>query len=156
MKAVGVIPARLGSSRFPGKPLAPLLGRTMIEHVYRRTALSTCLADTCVATCDDEIRQAVEAFGGRAVMTSASHQRASDRAADDIVHRADTLPRTRATVVEALGPAAMVDAAGVASNFERMVRIAGSTGIELGDRLERGSADARAELGLKHPPASLL
>ena len=76
--------------------------------------------------------------------------------ADDIVHRADTLPRTRATVVEALGPAAMVDAAGVASNFERMVRIAGSTGIELGDRLERGSADARAELGLKHPPASLL
>jgi len=50
----------------------------------------------------------------------------------------------------------MVDAAGVASNFERMVRIAGSTGIELGDRLERGSADARAELGLKHPPASLL
>ena len=55
MRAVGVIPARLGSSRFPGKPLAPLLGRTMIEHVYRRTALSTCLADTCVATCDDEI-----------------------------------------------------------------------------------------------------
>ena len=63
---------------------------------------------------------------------------------------------TRTAVVEAMGPAAMVDAAGVASNFERMVRIAGSTGIELGDRLERGSADARAELGLKHPPASLL
>jgi 3-deoxy-manno-octulosonate cytidylyltransferase (CMP-KDO synthetase) len=86
MKAVGVIPARLGSSRFPGKPLALLLGRTMIEHVYRRTALSASLADTCVATCDNEIREAVEAFGGRAVMTSDSHQRAADRAAEAARH----------------------------------------------------------------------
>ena len=59
MKAVAIIPARLGSSRFPGKPLAPLLGRTMIEHAYRRTALSTSLAETYVATCDHEIREAV-------------------------------------------------------------------------------------------------
>jgi 3-deoxy-manno-octulosonate cytidylyltransferase (CMP-KDO synthetase) len=82
MKPVAVIPARMGSSRFPGKPLAPLHGRTMIEHVYKRTALCTALADVVVATCDDEIREAVEAFGGRAVMTSASHERASDRMAE--------------------------------------------------------------------------
>ena len=62
-----------------------------------------------------------------------------------------TLAGTRATLVGALGPAAMVDAAGVASNFERMVRIADSTGIELGERLERGSADVREALGLVRP-----
>ena len=76
--------------------------------------------------------------------------------AEAIVSGSEALEAMRTAVVEAMGPAAMVDAAGFASNFERMVRIAGSTGIELGDRLERGSADARAELGLKHPPASLL
>ncbi len=52
----------------------------------------------------------------------------------------------------ALGAAAMVDAAGVASNFERMVRIADATGIELGDQLEQSSADVRATLGLERPP----
>ena len=51
----------------------------------------------------------------------------------------------------ALGPAAMVDAAGVASNFERMVRIADGTGIELGDQLNQFSADVRATLGLERP-----
>lgn len=82
MRVVAVIPARMGSSRFPGKPLAPLHGRTMLEHVYRRTALCADLADVVVATCDDEIRDAVAAFGGRAVMTSDAHQRASDRVAE--------------------------------------------------------------------------
>ena len=58
---------------------------------------------------------------------------------------------SRAAVVETLGPEAMVDAAGVASNFERMVRIADSTGIELGDLLEQASADVRDALGLERP-----
>ncbi len=74
--------------------------------------------------------------------------------AEAIVTGSEALEATRTAVVDAMGPTAMVDAAGVASNFERMVRIAGSTGIELGDRLKRGSADARAELGLKRPPAT--
>ena len=64
---------------------------------------------------------------------------------------AQTLAQSRAAVVEALGPAAMVDAAGVASNFERMVRIADSTGIELGDLLEQASTDVRDALGLERP-----
>jgi 3-deoxy-manno-octulosonate cytidylyltransferase (CMP-KDO synthetase) len=84
-RTVAIIPARMGSSRFPGKPLAPLLGRPMIEHVYRRTAMCGSLAETLVATCDEEIRAAVEAFGGRAVMTSDRHQRASDRIAEAAV-----------------------------------------------------------------------
>lgn len=82
MKITAIIPARMGSSRFPGKPLAPILGLPMIEHVYRRTRLCLALDDVFVATCDDEIYQSVEAFGGKAVMTAPSHERASDRVAE--------------------------------------------------------------------------
>ena len=82
MKIIAVIPARMGSTRFPGKPLAPILGRPMIEHVYHRTALCKSLSDVFVATCDQEIMDAVNAFGGKPLMTSARHQRASDRVAE--------------------------------------------------------------------------
>ncbi len=71
--------------------------------------------------------------------------------AEAIVTGAETLGQSRDAVVEALGPDGMVDAAGVASNFERMVRIADSTGIELGDLLEQASADVRDALGLERP-----
>ena len=82
MKIVGVIPARMGSSRFPGKPLAPICGRSMIEHVYRRSALCKSLDILAVATPDREIAEAVEAFGGTVIMTSPSHKRATDRVAE--------------------------------------------------------------------------
>ena len=84
-RVVAVIPARMGSSRFPGKPLAPLLGRTMLEHVFRRTTACTLVHDVIIATCDEEIARVVESFGGRAVMTSAAHERASDRVAEAAV-----------------------------------------------------------------------
>jgi 3-deoxy-manno-octulosonate cytidylyltransferase (CMP-KDO synthetase) len=77
-----VIPARMGSSRFPGKPLASLLGRSMIEHVVRRAAMCDQLDAVYVATCDEEIRTLVEGLGGAVIMTSASHERASDRVAE--------------------------------------------------------------------------
>ena len=86
MRIVAVIPARMGSSRFPGKPLATLLGRPMIEHVYRSTAACRALDDVLVATCDAEIARVVEAFGGRVVMTSPAHERASDRVAEAVQH----------------------------------------------------------------------
>lgn len=72
----------MGSSRFPGKPLVPVCGRPMIEHVYRRCALATGLDEVYIATCDEEIRSATENFGGRAVMTADTHERASDRIAE--------------------------------------------------------------------------
>jgi 3-deoxy-manno-octulosonate cytidylyltransferase (CMP-KDO synthetase) len=81
-RIVAVIPARMGSSRFPGKPLAPLHGLTMIEHVFRRASLCRSLDAVYVATCDEEIRAAVEGFGGVSIMTSAAHERASDRVAE--------------------------------------------------------------------------
>lgn len=82
LKLAAVIPARMGSSRFPGKPLAPMLGLPMIAHVYHRVALCKKLDEVYVATCDDEIMAAVAAFGGKAIMTSPAHQRASDRVAE--------------------------------------------------------------------------
>lgn len=72
----------MGSSRFPGKPLARILGKPMIEHVYRRVSIAKSLDGVYVATCDKEIFDAVEAFGGKAVMTSDRHERASDRIAE--------------------------------------------------------------------------
>ena len=74
---IGIIPARYASTRFPGKPLAMLGGMTMIERVYRQ--VSKALDHVVVATDDDRIMQAVEAFGGRAVMTSTEHRSGTDR-----------------------------------------------------------------------------
>jgi len=77
-----LIPARMGSSRFPGKPMAALLGKPMIEHVYRRVAQNAALTLTAVATCDREIAGHIDGIGGVSVMTSSHHQRAADRCAE--------------------------------------------------------------------------
>ncbi len=69
MKVVIGIPARMGSSRFPGKSLACLMGIPMIEHVYRRCCLVRGVDDVFVATCDEEIRAVVSKFGGKVYMT---------------------------------------------------------------------------------------
>jgi 3-deoxy-manno-octulosonate cytidylyltransferase (CMP-KDO synthetase) len=82
MKSVTLIPARMGSSRFPGKPLERICGKPMIEHVYRRSALSSKSCLTAVATCDHEIYEFVTSIGGHAIMTSSEHVRASDRCAE--------------------------------------------------------------------------
>lgn len=77
-KTVIAIPARYGSTRFPGKPLAMLCGKPMIQHVYEKAAASRA-AQVLVATDDERIAQAVRAFGGQAVMTSPDHPSGSDR-----------------------------------------------------------------------------
>jgi 3-deoxy-manno-octulosonate cytidylyltransferase (CMP-KDO synthetase) len=82
LKVVAVIPARMASTRFPGKPLADILGLPMIEHVRRRVALSPLIQDVVVATCDREIFETVAANGGRAVMTAPTHERCTDRVAE--------------------------------------------------------------------------
>jgi len=82
MKIVAVIPARMASSRFPGKPMALIHNMPMIGHCYCRVQLCDALSDTYVATCDEEIFDYIESIGGKAVMTADSHQRASDRSAE--------------------------------------------------------------------------
>jgi len=81
MDTVAVIPARLGSSRLPGKPLCELRELPMIEHVYRRVELSDAVKATYVATPDEEIRDAVTSFGGEVILTG-EHTRGTDRAAE--------------------------------------------------------------------------
>ena len=74
-----VIPARMASSRYPGKPLASILGMPLIEHVRRRALLAKKAGLVVVATCDTVIKEAVEAEGGIAVMTKDTHERCTDR-----------------------------------------------------------------------------
>ena len=81
-RIVGVIPARMGSTRFPGKPLAAIHGLTMLEHVYRRSQACALIDDVIIATCDDAIARTAESFGARVARTSISHDRASDRVAE--------------------------------------------------------------------------
>lgn len=81
-----VIPARMASERLPGKPLADVGGRTLIEHVYRRASESSA-ASVTIATDDDRIRRAAVAFGADVAMTSASHQSGSDRIAECVERR---------------------------------------------------------------------
>lgn len=77
MKFIGIIPARYASTRFPGKPLAMLGGKPVIQHVYEKVA--AVLEEAYVATDDERIFKAVEAFGGKAVMTRTDHKSGTDR-----------------------------------------------------------------------------
>jgi 3-deoxy-manno-octulosonate cytidylyltransferase (CMP-KDO synthetase) len=82
MRVTAVIPARYASTRFPGKPLADLLGRPMIQWVYERTARSSLVDRVIVATDDERIHQAVIGFGGEAQMTRGDHPTGTDRLAE--------------------------------------------------------------------------
>lgn len=82
MTVTVVIPARLAASRFPRKPLVSIAGLPMIEHVRRRAALAGGVDAVVVATCDEEIRDVVESYGGLVVMTSHKHERCTDRVAE--------------------------------------------------------------------------
>lgn len=77
MKFIGIIPARYASSRFPGKPLADMDGKPMIQRVYEQVIQA--VDDVCVATDDERIEAAVKAFGGKVVMTSDKHRSGTDR-----------------------------------------------------------------------------
>ena len=82
MKVIGVIPARLNSTRFPGKPMANIHGMPMVEHCYHRTRLTPGISSTYVATCDDEIAKHIHEIGGNSIFTSDSHTRATTRTAE--------------------------------------------------------------------------
>lgn len=92
MHFIAIIPARYASTRFPGKPLAMLAGKPVIEHVYEQ--VTKVLPEAWVATDDDRIFEAVKAFGGKAVMTRADHKSGTDRieeAAEKINTDADVI-----------------------------------------------------------------
>ena len=82
MNIISIIPARMGSSRFPGKPMADILGMPMIGHVYMRVKMNKLLSEVYVATCDQIIYDYIKSIGGKAVMTGDYHERCSDRCAE--------------------------------------------------------------------------
>src|SRR5262245_21246236 len=82
LKSIAIIPARFQSTRFPGKPLVPIVQKTMIQHVYERALQARSVTEVIVATDDVRILNAVEAFGGQARMTSTSHRSGTDRVAE--------------------------------------------------------------------------
>lgn len=85
MNIIGIIPARLASTRLPNKPMARILGMPMIGHVYKRSRMCSLLNEVCVATCDAEIADYIKSIGGKAIMTASTHERASDRAAEALL-----------------------------------------------------------------------
>jgi len=84
MRNIAVIPARFSSQRLPGKPLAKIGDRTLIEHVYRRTEVARLVDRVLVATDDPRIQEAVTAFGGECIMTSTDHRSGTDRVAEAV------------------------------------------------------------------------
>ena len=82
MNICGIIPARMASSRFPGKPLARIKDIPMLGHVYLRCKMAATLDDLWVATCDAEVVDYIQSIGGKAIMTADSHERASERVAE--------------------------------------------------------------------------
>jgi 3-deoxy-manno-octulosonate cytidylyltransferase (CMP-KDO synthetase) len=98
MKAIAIIPARLSASRFPGKPMARIAGMPMIGHCWHRTRMTPGIEETYVATCDQEIFEYVVSLGGKAIMTSTRHNRATERTGEamftaekDLGHKVDVV-----------------------------------------------------------------
>lgn len=98
---LGLIPARYASSRFPGKPLADIGGKPMIQRVYEQA--SKILPYVYVATDDQKIENAVKAFGGRVVMTSETHQSGTDRCAEAIIKVQNELKKNFDAVINIQG-----------------------------------------------------
>jgi 3-deoxy-manno-octulosonate cytidylyltransferase (CMP-KDO synthetase) len=86
MNVIGIVPARLGATRFPNKPMAPIHGMPMVGHCYHRTRLAPGMTAAYVATCDAPIADYVRTLGGTAVMTAVSHTRATTRTAEAMLN----------------------------------------------------------------------
>lgn len=82
MKAIGIIPARMASSRFPNKPLAMIHGVPMVGHCWFRSKMSRSLDEVYIATCDEAVLKYAQSVGAPCIMTKDTHERASDRAAE--------------------------------------------------------------------------
>lgn len=118
-RVIGLIPARWGSSRFPGKPLHILAGKPLVRHVWEQVGKCTKLAEIAIATDDDRIREAAEGFGARVIMTSPDHPSGSDRLAEALDYFPDAThvvniqgdePMIDPSLVDELADALLADA----------------------------------------------
>lgn len=108
LNIIGIIPARMGSSRFPGKPLVKILGLPMIGHVYFRSKMSDLLDDVYIATCDQEIADYAGSIGAKFIMTKNTHERASDRTAEAMLKIEDQINKKLDIVVMIQGDEPMI------------------------------------------------
>ena len=107
VNAVALIPARLAATRLPNKPLALIAGKTMLQHVYERAQQARLIDAVYIATPDREIAEAVQAFGGRVLMTRHDHQTGTDRLAE----AAQQLPQGLQVIVNVQGDEPLIDPA---------------------------------------------
>ena len=124
VQITAIIPARMGSTRLPGKPLLDLCGKPIIQWVYERACAAGCFREVLVASPDQEIVRAVEAFGGTAIITSSEHRSGTDRLAE--VCRKTT---TGEIIVNVQGDEPLVDPASVA---QLAAALAADSSIEMG------------------------
>lgn len=121
MNVIGIIPARLASSRLPNKPMADILGMPMIGHVYLRSKLSTTLDEVYVATCDTAIAEYIESIGGKAIMTADTHERASDRTAEALLKIEETTSQMVDIVVMIQGDEPMVTPEMISASIKPLI-----------------------------------
>ena len=121
MYTVAIIPARMGSTRFPGKPLANIHGMPMIGHVYNRTNMSNSLDATYVATCDREINDYITSIGGKVIMTSDCHVRCTDRTAEAMQKIEQETGKTIDIVVMVQGDEPMVTPGMINSSIQPLL-----------------------------------
>lgn len=108
-RIIAIIPARMGSSRFPGKPMEPIAGKPMIGHVYENVKKCKLLTEVVVATCDKIIFDYIQSIGGVAIMTSAKHERATDRCAEALKKVEKKLKKNFNLIVMVQGDEPMVN-----------------------------------------------
>lgn len=136
-KAIGVIPARYGSSRFEGKPLVDIKGKSMIQRVYEQASKCSSLQSVVVATDDERIESAVKSFGGEVVMTSSDHPSGTDRCAEAVsalgLNDDDV-------VINIQGDEPMIEP----ELIDRLVSLFDDNGVEIGTLV----SDAGPEIGL--------
>jgi 3-deoxy-manno-octulosonate cytidylyltransferase (CMP-KDO synthetase) len=109
MKSIAIIPVRMGSSRFPGKPLKKINGIPMVEMIYKLISKNKSLSKVVVATCDKIIFDYIKSINGEVVMTSIKHQRASDRTAEALIKCEKKYKQKFDVVVMVQGDEPMVD-----------------------------------------------
>jgi 3-deoxy-manno-octulosonate cytidylyltransferase (CMP-KDO synthetase) len=98
MRIIGIIPARMESSRYPNKPLAKIHGIPMVGHCFLRSKMCSLLDEVYVATCNQEVVDYIASIGGQAIMTANTHERASDRAAEAML-KAEAMTGKKTDVV---------------------------------------------------------
>lgn len=108
MMVIGIIPARMASSRFPGKPLSKIIDTEMLGHVFFRSRMSKRLDGVYVATCDKEISDYMAQIDGNVIMTSDKHERASDRSAEALLKAEEALGKKADIVVMIQGDEPML------------------------------------------------